>query len=355
MSSAAGSRIPAIDGLRAIAILVVMGVHAAPDALPGGFWGVDLFFVISGYLITGQLKAEWDAAGRIDWPAFLRRRFFRIWPAFTVLLAIALIASFAPGLESYRWSVLVALFSLTNWASVVLGADFGGALRHTWSLSAEEQFYLIWPALLVLGGLLSRPRQLAMVLLFLTLATTAWRILLFTQGADGSRLYNGLDTHNEGLLLGCAIALWAPKWRRAIAERLWIVSGAVLAAALFGVVAHSLFNLTAGLLVLAACAAVLLMAVLEHLPGLGWLEHAWLAALGRRSYSLYLFHLPIFECMQHTGLQPQLSLAVAIGVSFLAAELSYRFVERPFLTRPTPRLASPGPDFQAAAAPRYEP
>lgn len=144
-------RIAAIDGLRALAILAVLGCHGLGNILPGGFFGVDVFFVISGFVITRSLASEWDRTGLVRPGTFFGRRVLRLWPAFGAMLLAVLTLAIASDSTGYRWSVLVAALSISNWARAFADWD-GGLLGHTWSLSAEEQFYLIWPALLVLTG-----------------------------------------------------------------------------------------------------------------------------------------------------------------------------------------------------------
>jgi peptidoglycan/LPS O-acetylase OafA/YrhL len=325
-------RIAELDGLRAVAIMAFIGTHGLPGLFPGGSLGVDLFFVLSGYLITAMLDSEWRAAERISFRRFARRRIFRIWPAFAALLILILVMALIGDAPEHLWSVLIAALSITNWTSVALGSDYGGLLRHSWSLSAEEQFYLLWSAAIAFGGLLAHRRALIGSLLGIIVLMTVWRIVLFSWGADSSRLFKGLDTHSEGLLLGCLLALFRPASLAPLVRRFWPAAAAVLIATLLCVQTYSPYNLTIGLAVTPIASVCPVWAALQQPRSLRALGTPLLAAIGRRSYSLYLWRWPVFQlaalAFPDLWVQLPLELAVAVGL----AELSYRFVELPFLS-----------------------
>jgi len=201
---------PALDGLRAIAIVAVMIYHASPSLMPGGFAGVELFFVLSGFLITGLLLREQQCHGRIHLGFFYARRVLRLLPA--LLLMLTIVTTFAwcvlpAGFGSRTLTdALLALGYCVNWARAF---DMRGAslLGHTWSLSIEEQFYVLWPiTLILLVKRTGNSRSLTRVLGLSAAVAVIYRILMLTGGASGVRLYNGLDTRADGLLLGCALA-----------------------------------------------------------------------------------------------------------------------------------------------------
>jgi peptidoglycan/LPS O-acetylase OafA/YrhL len=217
--------LPGLDGLRAIAIIGVLLYHAGIDWVPGGFLGVDVFFVLSGFLITSLILEEYDRAGRIDFKRFYIRRARRLLPAVFVLLiavGIAVLLLYRDALSAFREDALATLLYLNNWWYIVVDQSYFESmgrpplLKHLWSLSVEEQFYLIWPAVALLlvrrGG---RP-LVRRVAIFLAVASTAWMAYLAIRGgypvdADPSRAYFGTDSHMMGLLIGAALAtVWRP-------------------------------------------------------------------------------------------------------------------------------------------------
>ena len=194
---------PAFDGLRALAIIFVFLVHAWESAFPGGWAGVDIFFVLSGYLITTLLTNELSETGTIDYRNFYIRRVLRLWPAFAVFLLVVVLEMSvrAPNIWSFGAVGLSAVY-LMNWNRAFVWWSQHN-LGHTWSLAMEEQFYLLWPALLVF--IFSR-RAICCVLAMI-IAMVTWRCFLALDGADPERTYNGFDTHGDALLIGCLLAL----------------------------------------------------------------------------------------------------------------------------------------------------
>ena len=212
----------ALDGLRAVAVVAVLIFHANSDWLPGGFLGVDVFFVLSGYLITSLLLEEWRREGRIDLPAFWRRRARRLLPELAVVLSACLLycVIFLPDeVMRLRSDVLAAAFYAMNWRLVFehqpYFESFGrpSLLQHLWSLAVEEQFYLAWPPLFALSIRWLRPRGLVVVAITGALASALLMAVLYDPAQATSRLYYGTDTHASGVLVGAALAfVWAP-WR----------------------------------------------------------------------------------------------------------------------------------------------
>ncbi|HEY7801503.1 MAG TPA: acyltransferase, partial [Dehalococcoidia bacterium] len=348
---AGASYLPGLDGLRALAIVAVLVFHANARWLPGGFLGVDLFFVISGFIITRALLAEWDARGRVDIAAFWMRRARRLLPAVFLLITAALVycAFFERGdVARLRQDTLAALVYATNWYQISGGQSYFASLappsllQHLWSLAVEEQFYLVWPLLLSAALFVLPRRVLAPLLALGAAASTTEMALLYQHGASVSRLYYGTDTRAAGLLIGSALALSPGIWMESRAtSRLWPAarqvcgwlslallagiclsiddSGAVLYNGGFAVVSLA----SAGMIIAAIHPAALLSRILERAP-LRW--------LGRRSYGIYLWHWPIFVLMQ-----PHLSFtggavlvsACQIAAAIVIAAISYRFVEEP--------------------------
>jgi len=385
-------RQPALDGLRAVAVVAVLLFHGGVAGARGGFLGVDVFFVLSGYLITMLLLREQQATGRIALRAFWARRARRLLPAlFLVLAAVAVYAAFLVEPQarlSLRLDGLAALGYVGNWRQ--LGAEGGyfaqGAtpspLRHTWSLSIEEQFYLVWPLVVVAllrGRRLTRSR-VRWVLVVAAVAALASAVLMSVLlGGDVSRVYYGTDTRAQSVLVGCALAALL-RLRRTPAStpgrtsartgggapagtpgrtfartgggapastpgRTSAPPGLVTLAGWLGLVVVIAAMITVdgtqrglyhgGLLLFdTAVAAVLAAVVLAPARGLARLLSVRpLPALGRISYGVYLWHWPVFVVLtaERTGLTGPALLALRLGVTLVLATLSWRLVERPVL------------------------
>ena len=214
---------PGLDGLRAIAVMAVLLYHADLRWLPGGFLGVEVFFVISGYLITALLLAEWHQKGSINLKEFWLRRARRLLPALYVLLVVSMAFAvvFLPGeVAGLRAEAIAAVGYVTNWF-LILGQESyfesvgrASLLEHLWSLAVEEQFYLIWPLLLALGlgvGTRYRRRKLILAAALVGAAGSAVAMaLMYTPGVDPSRIYYGTDTRATGLLCGAALGMDGP-------------------------------------------------------------------------------------------------------------------------------------------------
>ncbi|HET9094466.1 MAG TPA: acyltransferase family protein [Solirubrobacteraceae bacterium] len=345
---------PGLDGLRALAVAGVFLYHAGVAWMPGGFLGVDLFFVLSGYLITSLLLREFSVHGTIDLLAFWGRRARRLFPAVGVVILFAMLAALIlarDDLGRTRADALSAIVYLTNWHEIVASHSYFNAfgrpslLQHLWSLAVEEQFYLLWP-LVLLGGLRRlHPRTM----LVLTGALAVGSCLLmwwgYSPSGDPSRLYYGTDTRAFTLLIGAMLAFVWPGAQRALRRRArgTALIDAAGVAALVGVLVlfvtlpdYQPWLYRGGFLLMALLGAVL-VASASHEPGwlgtgLGWMPLRW---LGARSYGIYLWHWPIME-LTRPGVDvplhgPPLILAQAI-LTTGAAALSYRYIEMPFRT-----------------------
>ncbi|MET0769476.1 MAG: acyltransferase family protein [Solirubrobacteraceae bacterium] len=345
---------PALDGLRAIAVIAVLLYHGGVAWMPGGFLGVDLFFCLSGYLITSLLLAELRGKGRIDLKAFWLRRARRLLPAAFVVIAVATAAAaiLVPGdLAQTRGDAVASFFYVDNWHQLFVGQSYFAAferpslLRHMWSLSIEEQFYVLWPLALGFGIARFGRRQTALAAFGAALLSAALMALLFTSGSDPSRVYYGTDTHAVGLLLGATLAfLWplghfaSPRRPSALAV-LDVTAGVALAAVLLAMVTWHDYDALVyrGGIALFSLTAVVLIAAVVHPAGraahlLGIAPLRW---IGARSYGIYLWHWPVMA-LTRPGIDVQwplpLLLAFQIGLTVALAAVSYRWLEQPFRT-----------------------
>lgn len=344
---------PALDGLRGIAVLAVLTFHLAPDALPGGWLGVDLFFVLSGFLITTLLVREFVDAGRIDLVSFWKRRLRRLAPPLVVMLLGVVLASLVWTLPSRReataWDIISSLFYVSNWRFLFSDEAYFGAVtspspvRHTWSLAIEEQYYLFFPLiLLTLAAIFHRRRQLALAIAALAAVSVAWMVHLYTPGVDPTRIYFGTDTRAFELLIGAAAGAWVgpAQWgHRARAG--WVASMEIVAwPALCGVIAAffvfsendaALFRGGMAALCVAALAPILAAASPHPNTFQRVLSVEPLRLLGLISYSLYLWHWPVrvFFTPGHTHLDGAALTLLQVATSLLLAAASYWLIERP--------------------------
>jgi peptidoglycan/LPS O-acetylase OafA/YrhL len=351
-------RLRPLDGIRALAVLAVLATHAGIPFLPGGFVGVDVFFVLSGFLITSLLYDELVVTGRIDLGGFWTRRARRLLPAALVMI-IAVVAArrlFVPdSVAALRGDVIAAAVWSGNWRWALQGTDYFGQggtpspLQHTWSLAVEEQFYLIWPLLLLACCAVRRRRLLALSLAGVAVSALATYVLALV--ASPGRVYFGTDTRAQELLVGAALAaLLAPTWRwraaapvgtrspqRAARRPLPLLLSVCGLAALTGVAtaadgAPSEFR--HGLLLLTALAAAALVAgvVLDSgQPVARLLSTRLLVGIGRISYGLYLWHWPVYLILdgERTGLHGYVLAALRAVVTGMLAGASFVLIERP--------------------------
>lgn len=331
---------PAVDGLRAIAIASVVGVHAFRWPANGGL-GVDLFFVISGFLITTLLLEERWRTHRVALGAFYVRRAYRLVPALVVMLAVYVTVTAVTG--GFDGDVAVGAASGVTYTTNLLGVGFdlepvAAPLRPLWSLAQEEQFYLLWPPVLFLA---CRGRvRLALAVVGGAIALSAWQAWrLSGEDGDGGRVWYGPDTRGLGVLVGCAAALlivWAPRVA-GLASRVMVPAAVgVVILLLSGRANEPVGAVFRGpLVVFTVCCAVAVVGAF-HGRGLSarLLSAAPLVFLGKISYSLYLWHLPVLAAA--AALAASSTLAVRAGgvlVALVIATASYYFVELPFLRR----------------------
>jgi peptidoglycan/LPS O-acetylase OafA/YrhL len=338
---------PGLDGLRALAVAGVFLYHSRIDWLPGGFLGVDLFFVLSGYLITSLLLVEWESRGRIDLGRFWLRRARRLLPAVVVvvLAALGLAAIFArDDLARTRSDAISSLFYYTNWHLIVANSSYfvrmgrPSLLQHLWSLAVEEQFYIVWPLLLIAGLVLLGRKRLPFLVVAGIAGSTALMWLLYNPEGDPSRVYFGTDTRAATLLVGILLALGWPLVERI--KRHVSLLDVVGLAALAGTIV--LFRQVqdfdpryyrGGALGCALVFVVLIGAVAHPASRLGQaLGRQPLRWLGERSYGIYLWHWPVIA-LTRPGIDVSWSgpglVAAQAAIVLVAAALSYRFVEQP--------------------------
>ena len=322
----------ALDGVRAVAILGVVAFHYH-DTLPtrGGFLGVQLFFVLSGFLITSILASEFENARTIRFRAFYLRRAWRLLPALAlVLIPVALYAlTLGEPVRTATFHEIAATVGYSdNWFQA-FSKPPQTLMGHAWSLSVEEQFYVLWPALL-LFALRRRGRRGAFLLAVgIAVAAAIVRAVEYEGGLSVRYVYDSLEGRTDGLLIGAALALVARRWRPHPA--LFVAACAYIAASLV-LAQDGAFLYVAGLSLFSLATAVLIAGVL-HGDGRvrRLLESGPLVWLGLRSYGVYLWQQPIYLALRdHLGgvVGP---VIVAFPLTLAVAALSYRYVEQPLL------------------------
>ncbi len=335
---------PSLDGLRGLSILGVMAYHSG--LISGGYLGVDVFFVLSGFLITTLLVEEHQRQGRVSFRRFYMRRALRLLPALFATVGICASAELAfasPEASQHTWGAVAAVvLYVANWAMIAGHPLF--VLGHTWSLAIEEQFYFVWPPSLVLLTRVVRRRGwiLAMVAVGGVLVP-AYRILLMSRGASLLHLYVGLDARADSLLIGCAVGLligWkmlTPSPRFRVASRIAAIAATLTLAYLFVEATWPkdyLFHATS---TITSIATALLIVKLFMAPSKFdcVLEGSPLVGLGRISYGLYLWHYPIFYvfgALNVPGVFPSPSRIPAAWLATLViATASFLVLERPVL------------------------
>jgi len=372
-----------LDGVRALAVVAVLLYHLGVPWARGGFLGVDVFFVLSGFLVATLVLEEVETTGRFRTGRFLARRVRRLVPALLVLLAAVAGAGLVArdALASLRGDLVAALTYTSNWWQVVADRSYFALtgrpplLQHLWSLAVEAQFYLVVPAAALLALRAGRARVGQVAALLAVASTVAMGVMAVRSGMpvphDASRAYVGTDTHAMGLLLGVALAaVWQPwrTWRRPgtwLTERgdpvrrfeagvtdvvgLLALAGVVLAVVLVDPYSAALYR--GGFLAFAALTCVLVAAAADPAGLLGQaLSHQPLRWLGERSYGIYLWHWPVLMLTrpdQDLTLPDWASPLVRVGLTLVLAEASYRWIETPVrrgaLRGLVSRLRTPGP------------
>jgi peptidoglycan/LPS O-acetylase OafA/YrhL len=366
-SATGNERIAALDGVRAVALLIIMAYHFGVGWFGGGFFSLDIFYVLSGYLITGLLLSEYRRRAGIKLSAFWLRRARRLLPALlVVVVVVTLFVRFvAPtGLyPNFRMDALSALFYFSNWWQIHASGNYFVAtgaqspLTHTWSLSVEEQFYLVWPLVVLAVLRLTRTfasavRALLVVSVVGAVASAVEMALLYSPTANKTRLYFGTDTHAQSILIGASLACvltmvqmgrgetgMAPAARTRWAGRLLVAVGVVGFAGTLSLTyfenGTSSFDYRGGfaLSALSAAAIILGAVCVPRGPislGLSLRPLVW---LGTISYGAYLWHYPVYVYLdaERTGLSGVSLLSLRFAATIAIATASFYLVERPVM------------------------
>lgn len=349
--------VPALDGLRGVAVGAVIAFHFLPQRLSGGFLGVDTFFVVSGYLITSLLLAEWRGSSTISLRSFWARRARRLLPAlYLTLMAVAIASAvWLPSfeLDRLRGDGLASLLYVTNWRLIDTGQSYfdlstaPSPLRHLWSLAIEEQYYVMWPLAVLACLRVGRGSRLPLALLCGagTVASAAVMALVW-DASDESRAYYGSDSRAQVILVGAGLAVILEgdrlsSWRRSLGLQIAGIAAFAWCAWLWVAVSERddwLYR--GGFLAYALATAVLMTAVIGARSGpLGWLlALPPVQAVGRVSYGLYLWHWPVqvFATPGRTGLDDAQLLLFKLALTALLTVASYLLVEQPIRQRRWP-------------------
>ncbi|MGK0551190.1 acyltransferase family protein [Enterococcus faecalis] len=345
--------ITGFDGIRTIAVISVIFYHLTPTVMKGGYLGVPIFFVLSGYLITDLLRQEWQQNGTIDLRGFYERRMRRLYPGLVTMLigSVAYITLFQSNLlNNIRSVVASCLLYYNNWWQIFKGFSYFDAFAaqspftHIWSLAVEAQNYLIWPLLfLVFVQFVKKRSTIFGIVMAGAVISALLMALLYVPNADPTRVYYGTDTRLFSILLGSALAFVWPSTRlkmtipqsaRYLLNGLGIGSLLLLLLAFFMLSDHSNFVYYGGMF-LVSILAMFFVAVTAH-PGADlnrWLTNPIFTWVGKRSYGIYLYQFPVMifyeakitNLMDYLWLHSIIELALILGIS----DLSYRFVENP--------------------------
>ena len=341
-----GEYFQALDGLRGAAILAVMGFHSGIPSLHGGFIGVHVFFVLSGFLITSILLKEMQSNGRINIAHFYMRRILRLAPAILALLIIGSVGSVALLPPDKIWGslkgALFTLFYLSNWIRAY-GGDLPYYLRHTWSLSIEEQFYLFWPFLFILLHRSTKSLNSTLpILLALTALSAVLRTSLVSMGEPLVRVYNGTDTNLDTLLWGCILAYICSSrgLTTSLSAKLPTLAAilsipAALTLIYLGYAADWEKPVTyfGTFQLVQLCSIVLILAATITKEGIvkRVLSIPLLVWIGQISYGLYIWHYPVYNTLRALGCRGIWVICLGTPLAFLVAACSYYLLEKPFL------------------------
>lgn len=322
------SRNPAFDGLRAVAVMLVFLVHTHLVSIPGGL-GVDIFFVLSGYLITRLLLSQIQKRGDIDLITFFVHRFARLAPALVVMCVLVEVGYLLTRHENPGDKIIAGLLALTYTANIYMTvfSKMIDPFSHTWSLAQEEQFYLLWPFFLLFAlGREVRPKSLVILLSFLVaVSAIAW----FYFGAQTP--FNPLLKFG-GLLAGSAAAIatsksrWSSSWIGYLSLAIFV---AIFILESFGILSRQLTSPITWI-----CSTFVIL-MLEHRESQlkKALSFRPLVYLGQISYGFYLWHYPLLSMCASLNLEGTVFVAVALLLTLAVSALSFRFIERPITLR----------------------
>lgn len=346
---------PGLDGLRAIAVIGIIIYHLNKQWLTGGFLGVDTFFVISGYLITSLLLFEYESTGIINLKQFWLRRIKRLIPAMLVLVMVVTVATliFKPAeIVNIKQDAFAAIFYVSNWWYIATDVNYFEQfafmpLKHLWSLAIEEQFYIIFPIVFILLLLtIKKYRNVTLVLWIVSLVSLLTMIIIGQAQTGHSRVYFGTDTRLQTMLLGVIFAFVWPPFKlkknpnhilRTIIDSIGFV-GIVLLLMLFFIVnddSNWIYNggfyLISGLTLFVIMSAVHPSGYFAKILG-----NPFFIYIGKRSYSLYLWHFPVISFIHSYYVDGQLPVYVYVAdiiLTIVLSEMSYRYIETPFRKR----------------------
>lgn len=344
--------ISGLDGLRAISVIAVILYHLQVKGIVGGYLGVTIFFVLSGYLITDLLVNEWEKYGTIDLKSFWIRRFRRLIPALFIMLILIgfwitlFQRSFLVGLRS---EILAATFYVSNWFYVVQDHSYftkfspPSPLQHMWSLAVEEQFYIIWPLVIIISLQFVRQKEkLAIGIMGAALVSAVAMAIMFTPGEDPSRVYYGTDTRAFSLLIGASLAFVWPSRKlktnityeaKKILDGVGAISFILLLLMFMFMHEEGPFLYYGGMFFASIVTAILIATIVHPASIMGKiLSFKPLLWVGVRSYGIYIWHFPLVVLMgaRISGAQvPMWKTSLIIVLTFLLAELSWRYVEDP--------------------------
>jgi peptidoglycan/LPS O-acetylase OafA/YrhL len=348
----------ALDGLRGVMVFGVVLEHIRHTTVPGAYYYMDIFFVMSAYFITSLLLRDIERFGGIRFLEFYRRRFSRILPAFVAMVGVVLlwsaIARFGPQFAYAATVIAIALGYFSNWWIIINGQDLYNIMGHTWSLSVEEQFYLVWPATVaLLARLLGIGRRTIAILTLAAMLAWAWRAwatFAWATATDASftRLYFGTDMHADAFFIGAALAIWlsvvppgsTPRLERLIPSLAWPILICGLAISFFSgepmEELYQKFHFELGVSLFAVLPGALLIFLLVRSRETilhKIFELAPVLFLGRIFYGLYLWHFPIVLFLYYHHASVWARLAIGLPLSLVFAVLSYIYIEEPFMRR----------------------
>lgn len=336
-------RFPQLDGLRAVAVAGVMLCHTG--LLSGAGMGVDIFFVLSGFLITSLLIKEFRENGGINLRRFYMRRALRLLPAMWALITVYVICatlSFSGHhLHDHLIDAVISICYVSNWARA-FNMHPPVLLGHTWSLAMEWQFYLLWPVLLLTYfKLTGSDKHLVYLAIIMALVSIIIKFGLTYSGASGERLYNGLDTHGDVLLFGCFLActVQAAKNVSGIACKLSNIVAIISASSFLSLVilisTNKLSGVQIGLISIAfeALITIIIFDIVTNPTSIisQALSRPFIVWCGTISYGLYLYHYPIFKLLESLGYRISVVGFFGSIITFAVASLSYYLLELPFL------------------------
>jgi peptidoglycan/LPS O-acetylase OafA/YrhL len=332
------SYVPGFDGLRAVAVSLVVLTHLSYRIAPGGHVGVDIFFVLSGFLITGVLTKEWEARRSISLRAFYIRRALRLMPALLCMVVCELLISLlfgGPSPNMWGGSAIAGAYLMDVVRAFSSYAELS-AVGHTWSLAVEEHFYIVWPLILIQVMAL-QPRMRTPAVALLAVIVVSWRAWLALNGAGADRIYYSFDTRAEQLLVGCALSMWQ-RYGQAVLQariaRLWPCAALGVLLITFAGGGHDA-TIISKILEPSLTSLLSAIIILELARGRGGVAAAVLSwrpfvEFGKRSYGIYLWHY-VFLIHARVHSDNKAVALAAVSLAVIVAAMSYKYVELPFL------------------------